>query len=55
VFVRGVKDFVTKYSKSVRVLLTRGREGVILCLPEAMRELDETYAFLVAAGCELVA
>jgi hypothetical protein len=38
-----------------RVLLTRGREGVILCVPEAMRELDETYAFLVAAGCAVMA
>jgi hypothetical protein len=34
------------------VFLTRGREGAILCLPEFMRELDETFAFLVAAECE---
>jgi hypothetical protein len=37
-----------------RVLLTRGREGVIICLPEFMRELDETYLFFVAAGCEVL-
>lgn len=37
-----------------RVLLTRGREGVVLCLPEFMHELDETFRFLVAAGCEIL-
>lgn len=34
-----------------RVLLTRGREGVVICLPKSIRELDETYDYLVAAGC----
>ena len=37
-----------------RVLLTRGREGVIICLPESMSELDEAYCFLLAAGCEIL-
>jgi hypothetical protein len=35
-----------------RVLLTRGREGVLICLPHQLAELDETYAFLLGAGCE---
>lgn len=37
-----------------RVLLTRGREGAIICMPEFMKELDETYRFLLAAGCEVL-
>ncbi|MDP4659740.1 MAG: DUF2075 domain-containing protein, partial [Opitutales bacterium] len=37
-----------------RVLLTRGREGVLICLPQQLPELDETYDFLVAAGCEVL-
>lgn len=34
---------------SYRVLLTRGRDGVIVYMPEDER-LDETYKFLVEAG-----
>ena len=34
-----------------RVLLTRGREGVLICVPRSVRELDETYDHLIAAGC----
>lgn len=37
-----------------RVLLTRGREGVLICLPHQLRELDETYEFLIASGCEIL-
>jgi hypothetical protein len=37
-----------------RVLLTRGREGVIICLPHQLKELDETYEFLKAAGCDVL-
>lgn len=37
-----------------RVLLTRGREGIIICLPKQLPELDETYEFLLAAGCEVL-
>jgi hypothetical protein len=33
------------------VLLTRGREGVLICLPQQIQELDETYEHLLAAGC----
>jgi hypothetical protein len=35
-----------------RVLLTRGREGVIICLPSVLSELDETHELLIACGCE---
>ena len=34
-----------------RVLLTRGREGILICLPQQIEELDETYAHLLASGC----
>jgi hypothetical protein len=34
-----------------RVLLTRGREGVLICIPQQITELDETFDFLMAAGC----
>jgi hypothetical protein len=34
-----------------RVLLTRGREGVLICLPQQIQELNETYEHLLAAGC----
>jgi hypothetical protein len=47
-----IQDPLQLRRNAYRVLLTRGREGAVICLPEFMRELDETYAFLVAAGCE---
>lgn len=47
-----VHDALRLRRNAYRVLLTRGREGVVICLPEFMRELDETYAFLLTAGCE---
>jgi tRNA A58 N-methylase Trm61 len=35
------------------VLLTRGRDGVVVFVP-ALTELDETYQYLVASGfCEI--
>lgn len=37
-----------------RVLLTRGREGVLICLPAGITALDETYSLLVLAGCEIL-
>jgi hypothetical protein len=37
-----------------RVLLTRGREGVIICLPDGIPVLDETFSFLKDAGCEVL-
>ena len=48
----GVQDPLRLRRNAYRVLLTRGREGVIICLPEFMSELDETYSFLVSVGCE---
>ncbi len=50
-----VKDPLQLRRNAYRVLLTRGREGVVICLPLTLHELDETYEFLVAAGCEVLA
>ena len=49
-----VKDPLQLRRNAYRVLLTRGREGMILCLPAIITDLDETYAFLVGAGCEVL-
>ncbi len=37
-----------------RVLLTRGREGAIICLPSGIPILDETFSFLVDVGCDVL-
>jgi len=50
-----VRDRLQLRRNAYRVLLTRGREGVLICLPEFLRELDETYQFLASAGCEILA
>ena len=50
----GVREPLRLRRNAYRVLLTRGREGVIICVPEFMRELDETFSFLVAGGCEVL-
>ena len=50
----GVRDPLRLRRNAYRVLLTRGREGVIICLPQFMRELDETFNFLAAGGCEVL-
>jgi hypothetical protein len=47
-----VKDPLQLRRNAYRVLLTRGREGVIICFPKSRPELDATYAFLEGAGCE---
>ena len=49
-----VKDPLQLRRNAYRVLLTRGREGMILCLPAIITDLDETYTFLVGAGCEVL-
>lgn len=49
-----VKNPLQLRRNAYRVLLTRGREGMILCLPASISELDETYAFFVEAGCEVL-
>ena len=49
-----VSDPLQLRKNAYRVLLTRGREGVIICLPHQLKELDETYEFLKAAGCEVL-
>jgi hypothetical protein len=50
----GVLDPLQLRRNAYRVLLTRGREGTIICVPQFMCELDETFNFLVAAGCEVL-
>jgi hypothetical protein len=50
-----VKDPLQLRRNAYRVLLTRGREGVLICLPDGLSQLDEAYNYLVAAGCEVLA
>lgn len=45
------KDPLQLRRNAYRVLLTRGREGVVICLPLGLPVLDETYSYLVGAGC----
>ncbi len=49
-----VKDPVQLRRNAYRVLLTRGREGILICLPQGLQKLDATYDLLVAAGCEVL-
>jgi len=49
-----VEDPLRLRLNAYRVLLTRGREGVLICLPNSIRELDETYDHLIAAGCRVL-
>ena len=37
-----------------RVLLTRGRQGVVICLPAGIASLDETYKMFIEAGCDIL-
>ena len=30
-------------------------DAIEICLPDGLRQLDETYNYLVAAGCEVLA
>lgn len=48
----GVKDALQLRRNAYRVLLTRGREGVLICVPQGLERLDITYELLVAVGCE---
>lgn len=50
-----VRDRLQLRRNAYRVLLTRGREGVVICVPAYFRELDATFDFFAAAGCELLA
>jgi hypothetical protein len=47
-----IKNPLQLRRNAYRVLLTRGREGVVICLPRVLSELDETHEFLIACGCE---
>jgi hypothetical protein len=50
--LKAVKDPLQLRKNAYRVLLTRGREGVLICVPQCLTELDETYHYLIEAGCE---
>lgn len=51
---RSVKDPMQLRRNAYRVLLTRGREGTLICLPAGISALDQTYQFLTTCGCELI-
>ncbi|MCU0792355.1 MAG: DUF2075 domain-containing protein [Opitutaceae bacterium] len=51
----GVKDPMQLRRNAYRVLLTRGREGLLICVHQQLAGADETFDFLVAAGCEVLA
>jgi DUF2075 family protein len=46
-----VKDPFQLRKNSYRVLLTRGRDGTAIFLPQ-LKKLDETFQFLVECGCK---
>lgn len=48
-----VRDPFQMRLNAYRVLMTRGRDGAVVYVP-ALRELDETYAFLRASGLALL-
>jgi hypothetical protein len=47
-----VQDALQLRRNAYRVLLTRGREGALICVPKSVTELEATFNFLVSAGCE---
>lgn len=49
-----VRDALQLRRNAYRVLLTRGREGVLICVPQGLEQLDGTYELLVAAGCDVL-
>jgi hypothetical protein len=49
---KSVKDPKQLRRNAYRVLLTRGREGILIWVPDGLTALDETYEFLLAAGCD---
>jgi DUF2075 family protein len=50
----GVKDPTQLRRNAYRVLLTRGREGLLICVPQQLSEADATFDYLKAAGCEVL-
>jgi DUF2075 family protein len=50
----GVKDPMQLRRNAYRVLLTRGREGLLICVPQQLPGADETFDHLIAAGCEVL-
>lgn len=52
--LKEVKNPLQLRINAYRVLLTRGREGILICVPQCLSELDETFAYLVQSGCDLI-
>ncbi|PWD98782.1 DNA/RNA helicase domain-containing protein [Marinilabilia rubra] len=48
--MKGAKDPDLLRMNSYRVLLTRGRDGIVIYIPEH-KELDQTYQVLINSGC----
>jgi hypothetical protein len=51
---KAIKNTLQLRKNAYRVLLTRGREGVIICIPDNLPELNETYEYLLSCGCDNV-
>jgi hypothetical protein len=49
---KSFKDPLRLRRNAYSVLLTRGREGEIICLHSGIPILDEAFLFLVDVGCE---
>jgi hypothetical protein len=49
-----VKSPLQLRRNAYRVLLTRGREGILICVPQGLSQLDSTYEHLVWAGCDVL-
>ena len=47
-----IKNPLQLRKNAYRVSLTRGREGLIICLPKTIKELDDTHEYLLMSGCE---
>jgi len=47
---KAIKNTLQLRKNAYRVLLTRGREGVVICCPKNLSALDETYDYLLACG-----
>jgi hypothetical protein len=51
---KAIKNTLQLRKNAYRVLLTRGREGVLICCPKNLSALDETYEHLIACGFESI-
>jgi hypothetical protein len=51
---KAIRDALQLRKNAYRVLLTRGREGVLICCPKTLTALDATYKHLLACGLESI-